>query len=107
MEPIATAVARAKTAYWLSKQRPSHGHQWHLVDFADRSTLAGLTPAIWCMANSFGAILPLAQNWTSAAIAYSARQQADGEGQLNWDIHFVDGSVIRAHQYAAGAKRGS
>jgi hypothetical protein len=25
---------------------------------------------------------------------------------VNWDIHFVDGSVIRAHQHAAGAKRG-
>ena len=33
------------------------------------------------------------------------QQQADSEGQLNWDIHFVDGSVIRAHQHAAGAKR--
>lgn len=35
------------------------------------------------------------------------QQQADAEGNLNWDIHFVDGSVIRAHQHAAGAKRGS
>lgn len=34
------------------------------------------------------------------------QQQADADGQLNWDIHFVDGSVIRAHQPAAGAKRG-
>jgi hypothetical protein len=34
-------------------------------------------------------------------------QQADTEGKLNWDIHFVDGSVIRADQHAAGAKRGS
>lgn len=32
--------------------------------------------------------------------------KADAEGKLNWDIHFVDGSVIRAHQHAAGAKRG-
>lgn len=32
--------------------------------------------------------------------------QADAEGKINWDIHFVDGSVIRAHQHAAGAKRG-
>ncbi len=35
------------------------------------------------------------------------QQQADVEGNLNWNIHFVDGSVIRAHQHAAGAKRGS
>jgi transposase len=34
------------------------------------------------------------------------QSQADAKGRLNWDIHFVDGSVIRAHQHAAGAKRG-
>jgi transposase len=31
---------------------------------------------------------------------------ADAQGNLDWDIHFVDGSVVRAHQHAAGAKRG-
>lgn len=35
------------------------------------------------------------------------QQQADAEGNLNWDIHFVDGSVIRTHQHVAGAKRGN
>lgn len=35
------------------------------------------------------------------------QQQADEQGKLNWDIHHVDGSVIRAHQHAAGAKRGN
>lgn len=35
------------------------------------------------------------------------QSQADAAGKLNWDIHFVDGSVIRAHQHAAGAKRGT
>jgi len=34
------------------------------------------------------------------------QQQADAVGKVNWDRHFVDGSVIRAHQHAAGAKRG-
>ncbi len=31
---------------------------------------------------------------------------ADAEGNLDWTIHFVDGSVVRAHPHAAGAKRG-
>jgi transposase len=35
------------------------------------------------------------------------QQQADEQGKLNWDIHHVDGRVIRAHQHAAGAKRGN
>lgn len=42
--------------------------------------------------------------WTE--ILQSLQQQKDAAGQVNWDIHFVDGSVIRAHQHAAGAKRG-
>jgi transposase len=33
--------------------------------------------------------------------------QADAEGLLDWDKHYVDGSVVRAHQHAAGAKGGS
>ncbi|MFM2432623.1 MAG: hypothetical protein RLZZ511_3837 [Cyanobacteriota bacterium] len=37
-----------------------------------------------------------------------AQLQAAGDaaGELNWEVHHVDGSVIRAHQHAAGAKRG-
>jgi transposase len=31
--------------------------------------------------------------------------QADAGGELDWLLHFVDGSVVRAHQYAAGARR--
>ncbi len=31
--------------------------------------------------------------------------QADAEGLLDWDLHFVDASVVRAHQHAAGARR--
>jgi transposase len=40
-------------------------------------------------------------------ILSSHKQQANLKGQLNWELHHVDGSVIRAHQHAAGAKRGS
>jgi transposase len=32
------------------------------------------------------------------------QQQADAHGQLDWSAHFVDGTVIRAHQHAAGAR---
>lgn len=36
----------------------------------------------------------------------AVQQQADAEGRLDWDVQFVDGSVIRAHQQAAGGKGG-
>jgi Putative transposase of IS4/5 family (DUF4096)/Transposase DDE domain len=31
--------------------------------------------------------------------------EADAHGTLNWLLHFVDGSVVRAHQDAAGARK--
>ena len=30
---------------------------------------------------------------------------ADARGEVDWDLHFVDASIIRAHQHAAGARR--
>jgi transposase len=35
------------------------------------------------------------------------QRQADAEGRLDWSLHFVDSTVVRAHQHAAGAKRGT
>lgn len=34
------------------------------------------------------------------------QRQADAQGALDWDKHFVDGTVVRAHQHAAGARGG-
>ncbi len=36
----------------------------------------------------------------------SLQQQAQIAGKINWEIHVVDGSIVRAHQHAAGAIRG-
>jgi transposase len=35
------------------------------------------------------------------------QEKADAANQLDWQIHYVDGTVIRAHQHAAGAKKGT
>ena len=29
------------------------------------------------------------------------QREADRQGELNWSTHFVDGTVVRAHQQAA------
>ena len=29
----------------------------------------------------------------------------DREGLVDWEIHYIDGSVVRAHKHAAGAKK--
>jgi transposase len=34
-------------------------------------------------------------------------READAAGCLDWELHFVDSTVVRAHQHAAGAKGGS
>jgi transposase len=47
--------------------------------------------------------------WQHAGVwerLFSAVQaQADADGQINWDVQSVEGTLIRAHQHAAGAKK--
>src|SRR3712207_5141585 len=49
--------------------------------------------------------------WRQAGIWHriltALQQQADANGRLNWELHFVDGTSVRAHQHAAGAKKGT
>lgn len=33
--------------------------------------------------------------------------KAEERGEIEWEIHFVDGTIVRAHQHAAGAKKGA
>ena len=51
------------------------------------------------------------RRWTQAGVwdrlLAAIQRQADAAGQLDWTAHFVDGTVIRAHQHAAGAKGGT
>lgn len=47
----------------------------------------------------------LAGVWDRVLAAVQAR--ADAAGRLDWTVHFVDGTVIRAHPQAAGAKGGT
>jgi transposase len=51
------------------------------------------------------------RRWTRGGvwdgIFAAVQRQADAAGQVDWTVHFVDGTVIRAHQHAAGAKGGT
>jgi transposase len=42
-----------------------------------------------------------------ARLFAAVQQQADAAEHLDWDIHYVDGTIVRAHQHAAGAHSGS
>ncbi len=49
--------------------------------------------------------------WRSAGVwqqvLQKLQQRADGEGKLDWSLHYVDSTVVRAHHHAAGAKGGT
>lgn len=51
------------------------------------------------------------RRWQQAGVwdRVLATLQAEGDavGALDWSLHFVDGTVTRAHQHAAGAKKGA
>jgi transposase len=38
-------------------------------------------------------------------ILAALQSEADARGEVDWDLHFVDATIIRAHQHAAGARR--
>ena len=43
--------------------------------------------------------------WDRVLAALQA--EADARGELDWSLHFLDGTTIRAHPHAAGAKKGA
>jgi transposase len=36
----------------------------------------------------------------------AVQHQAAANGHRDWDVHYVDGTIVRAHQHAAGANKG-
>ncbi len=42
--------------------------------------------------------------WDRVLAALQA--EADARGELDWRLHFLDGTIVRAHPHAAGAKGG-
>ena len=35
------------------------------------------------------------------------QSQKEAEGELDWEVHYLDATIVRAHQHAAGAKGGT
>lgn len=40
-----------------------------------------------------------------AGVLAALRAGGDARGELDWELHFVDGTTVRAHQHAAGAPK--
>jgi transposase len=49
------------------------------------------------------------QRWRKAGvwdrILKDVQALVDYDGNVDWEIHFVDSTIVRAHQHAAGAKK--
>ena len=104
----------AKLAPLLPPQRPRMG--WPPKDHpADRGSDRVAGPHRRALAGPARRVRPWA---TVASRFYRWRRQgvwdrvlqalqadADARGELDWLLQFVDGSVVRAHQHAAGARR--
>src|SRR5918998_1983806 len=100
----------------LPPERPPKGSQGGRLFVSHRRTINGLlwldrTGAPW------RAIPERSGPWSTLASRFyrwreqglwqrilgALQEQADEDGLLDWEIHYVDGTVIRAHQHAAGA----
>ena len=48
-------------------------------------------------------------HWRDAGVwqrvGEALQQEADHNGEVAWEIHFIDSTIVRAHQHAAGAKK--
>jgi transposase len=40
-----------------------------------------------------------------ARVLSALQAEADARGEVDWGLHFVDATIVRAHQHAAGARR--
>jgi transposase len=51
------------------------------------------------------------RRWQQAGIwdriLVDLQRDADQAGRVDWEIHYIDSSIVRAHQHAAGAKGGT
>ena len=102
----------------LPPERPPQGSQGGRAFVSHRRTLNGLlwldrTGAPWrAIPEHYGPWSTLASRcyrWREQGLGQgildALQQQADDAGLLDWEIHDVDGTGIRAHQHAAGAPR--
>jgi transposase len=72
------------------------------------------TGAPWCdlpaRYGRKGTVASRFYRWRAAGIwdriLAALQEQADAEGRVDWSKHYVDATVIRAHQHADGAKGG-
>jgi len=79
-------------------------HQRHFMDSPHGCAVGRFAGSVWV--TRYG-IEPF-YRWRSQGIWQEIlnrlQQTADAADQIDWEVHFVDSTIVRAHQQAAGAK---
>ena len=104
----------------LPPPRPAKGNQGGRPRNDDRPIINGIlwilrTGAPWAdLPERYGkrsTVSTRYYRWIAQGIwdrMYDAVQaDVDAAGELDWEVHHVDATVVRAHQHAAGAKKGT
>jgi transposase len=89
------------------EQRPSQHRERHFVDRPHRSLEWRDLPPDY---GPWRSVATRFYRWVKAGVwdrvLGELQRQAEAQGELDWKLHHVDGSVVQAHQHAAGAKKG-
>ena len=106
-----TSTRLSPTAYrivcgiGLAQQRLPLGRGSDRVAGPHRRALAGSARPVRPLGDGGQPVLPLAPQGVWDRVLQALQADADARGELDWLLHFVDGSVVRPHQHAAGARR--
>jgi transposase len=91
--------------------RPNHDHRTILNGIRWRLKTGGPWRDVPERYGPWQTLYSRFRRWQAAGvwdrILAALQADADARGALDWDLHFIDGSVVRAHQHAAGAKGGT
>jgi hypothetical protein len=71
----------------------------------DGRAMAGRAGPLWALADGVRAVPTLAARRHLETILTGLQAQADAKGVITWQVN-VDTTVVRAHQHAAGARKG-
>jgi hypothetical protein len=69
-----------------------------------RLALAGPAGLLWLLEDGASRFYRWRQQGIFERLLAEVHRRADACGELDWLCHYVDGSVVRAHQHAAGAR---
>ena len=107
-------VAGPEAGDWTAWEGPSYGHQRDPPFSRGQALWILRTGAPWRdLPERFGPWATVASRfyrWRKQGLwerlLAEVQREADAIGQVEREVHYVDGTNVRAHQHAAGAKKG-